>query len=42
MEIKTLKAKLLRLKTDNDDEIKRMISDKDELRSRIKLLEVER
>ena len=42
MEIKILQAELLRLKANDDDEMKKMICDKDELRSRIKSLEGER
>ena len=41
MEIESLQAKLLRLKMDDDDEMKRMVKDNDALRSRITLLEVE-
>ena len=41
MEIESLQAKLLRLKMDDDEEMKRMVKDNDALRSRINLLEVE-
>ena len=42
MEIDALQAKLLRLKNDDDEEMKRLHKDNESLRSRINQLEIER